>query len=294
MSAPSAFLEVSQTRLSDRGSLLLRDINIMTEGLAGKADYLKDLRKQFLKHRLEDMQQIREARQQLWSSWDERVRRLEDWMRETADASRASATLVAWKRGALGFERIQGLNDKFTAAAARRAELVDKLFQSVFVQIRQWDERLKTQEADLRAFLERQAAKTTELMVSKARKQPYLDFAYHEREMEGKLSTEMKFLRTSVNRMMDRITKAQSWVGDRAAQAPGHFDDRKQDTMMSLARHRARFNELREKIMELALFFESGRQRLRWIYEQIQRMHVVSELNVDRRPLLYRLFGIED
>jgi hypothetical protein len=47
-------------------------------------------------------------------------------------------------------------------------------------------------------------------------------------------------------------------------------------------------------VLRHALDFEEGRRRLRWIYEQVQRMRVVQDSPAVRRPLLERFFRPEE
>lgn len=271
--------------------LLRRDAAIQLDGLSDKKQYLEALRGQFTQHRVEDIAQIKEARTPVWASWEERLRRLEEWLKEAAEIKRSSATLRSWKESAIGFERLKDITDNFSASLERRAKALEETISATMHRIQAWDGRLRAQEADLRSFLDRQAAKTTEIMVSKARKQPYLDFAFREREEEGQLSQRMKSIRSTANRMLDRLTKANAWVFAKAEQSPGYFESNKDEFMTGLAFQRTQFSELREKALTLALYFEEGRQRLRWIYEQIQRLRVVPDSPPVNKPLIERLFG---
>lgn len=158
----------------------------------------------------------------------------------------------------------------------------------------QWGDRLRLKEADLREFAERQAVKTTEVQVSKARKQPYLDFLFIEREEEGRMALEFKAIRASANRMLERLAHADQWAHQRAAADPAHFETQKVQLLETWRAFPPRFGELREAVLRYALDFEEGRRRLRWIYEQVQRMRVVQDVPGARRPLLERFFRPEE
>lgn len=293
MPNPSSYLEATQKRFQDRAALIRQDIDFMLEGLSSKKQFLTDLRRQTLRHRQEDVAQLTEARRQVWASWEERLKRVEEWMLVAADLKRTSSSFVAWRESARGFERLQSIADRYKAGLERRAqELADDLL-IVTQTMNAWDSRLRTQEADIRTFLDRQSIKTTEIMVSKARKQPYLDFVYGEREEEGRLALKMKTLRTTVNKTLERLSRAQTWVTEHAAQNPEQFGSRKDAFLETLHPFHKCFTDLRESALEQALGFEGGRQRLRWIYEQVQRMRVVQETPAERTPLLERLFKRE-
>jgi hypothetical protein len=287
----NAFREATEARLHDKTSLISRDVELMLEGLKSKTAYLTDLREQTLRHRLEDLTQLTEARKLLWASWDERLKRIEEWMRDIAELKRESASLHAWRQSVQGFERLQEFTDRYAQSLERKAKRFGEDLLTLGVDRGSWDNRLRAQESELRGFIDRQAAKETEIMVSKARKQPYLDFIYHEREEEGRLALRLKSMRTSINHTLERITRAQAWVTEQARANPDVFEPRKDAFLQRVHPFQKQFSDIRERTLELALSFEGGRQRLRWIYEQVQRMRVVQEMPTVRTPLIERLFG---
>lgn len=294
MPNPSPYLADTLARWKDRNSLIRRDVEIMLEGLKVKGLLLDDLRQKVRKHRQEDIAQLEEARRESWTSWDERLKRLEKWMASGAKLKNAAANVVAWRQSALGFDRARELGLKYATSLERKAANIEKNLTELSERMKQWAERLRSKEADLREFAERHSLKTVEVLVSKARKQPYLDFVFSEREEEGRISMGFKDLRASANRALERITRADQWVADRAAANPSHFEERKSSLLGTWHPFHQRFSELREAVLQQALDFEEGRKRLRWIYEQVQRMRVVQESVPARRPLLERFFRPEE
>ncbi len=294
MPNPSPYLQASLSRWNDRAALVRRDVEIMLEGLKVKGLLLEDLRQKVRKHRQEDTTQLTEARREIWASWEERLKRPEEWMASAAGLAREAATLRAWRDSALGFDRAVHLSQKFAASLEQKAVKLEEKTMALAGQLLLWSDRLRLKESDLREFAERQAVKTTEIQVSKARKQPYLDFLFVERELEGRLALEFKAIRTSANRMLERLARADKWANDRAQANPAHFEARKVRLLESWRSYHARFGELREAVLRHALDFEEGRRRLRWIYEQVQRMRVVQDIPSARRPLLERFFRPEE
>lgn len=294
MPAPSSYFEATQKRFQDRGELLRRDIDIMLEGLRSKGQLLDELRARTLTHRQEDLAQLTEARRELWASWDERLKRIEEWMRASAILKQTSSQFKVWSQSARGFERLQDFADRYKTSLQARARGMQAELAAATEAVQSWEQRLCAQEAEIRGFLDRQAAKTQEIMVSRARKQPFLDFVYLERESEARLAAQMKTVRLSVNRTLERIARAQKWASDRASQNPREFAARQDAFQAQIMPLQRQFALLREKALELALTFEGGRQRLRWIYEQVQRMRVVAEAPAPKTPLLHRLFGSRD
>jgi len=268
----------------------------MLEGLKPKGLLLDDLRRRVRKHRQEDIAQLKEARREIWASWDERLKRLEQWMASGARLGNSTANLVAWRKSALGFDRARDLGQKYARAMEHKAAKIGKKLSNLSDRMKQWADRLRAMEVDLREFNQRHADSAKEVMVSRARKRPYLDFVFIEREVEGRLALDFKSLRATANRALERIARADQWVADRAAANPQHFEARKNSLLETWRPYHKRFTELREAVLHQALDFEEGRKRLRWIYDQVQRMRVVQESapSVRRRPLLERLFRPEE
>jgi chromosome segregation ATPase len=290
VSSPSSYLEASLSRLNDRVSLIRRDVELMLEGLHVKGRFLDELRENVRRHREEDFAQLREARRETWASWDERLKRVEEWMGAAAGLHRSATTLRAWRDSSLGFDRALTLSQKYAATLEQKAKKVEEKLVVLAERMHDWTKRLSAMEAELREFVERQAVKSTEILVSKARKRPYLEFVFNEREEEGRISLELKKLRTTANRVLERIARAEKWAAERAEANPDHFEARRTSLVESWRPFHGRFTSLREAALHQALDFEEGRRRLRWIYEQVQRMRVVEESVPQRRPLLQRLF----
>src|SRR5688500_7840921 len=115
----------------------------------------------------------------------------------------------------------------------------------------------------MRGFMERQAAKDSAFMVSKARRQPYLAFIYRERLDDGLIALRLKTLRSSINRSLERLARSQKWVSAQADANPEQFDTQHEIFVRRIRPFEKVFSEIRENVLELALSFEGGRQRLR-------------------------------
>jgi hypothetical protein len=268
-----------------------RDVDMLLESCHVKARLLTDLRQAIQHHRLDDVAQLREARRQVWPQWDERLKRVEEWMASAAGLAHSSANLRVWRDSAIGFNRMRRLSQKFGQLLEKRSARLDRKLLALSERMQAWSERLMVMESDIRGFMERQAAKDAEIVVSRARKQPYLDFVYREREEEGRLSSELKSIRFATNKTLERFASAEKWAADSAQAYPEQFEDGKEELSAFWRPFQKRFGELRELALHQALNFEEGRRRLRWVYEQVQHVRVVQNQNLlGQRPLWERLF----
>ncbi len=291
---PSPYLEPTLSRWKDRNALIRRDVAIMLEGLKPKGFLLDELRQRVRKHRLEDIAQLKEARRENWASWDERLKRLEEWMAAGAGIKNSTANLTAWRTSVLGFDRARDLSQKYAQALEYKAAKLGIKISELSERLNRWAGRLRAMEVDLREFAERHPDQSVEVLVSKARKKPYLDFVFAERDEEGRLAFDFKGLRATTNRALERMARADQWVTDRATASPEQFEARKNALLETWGPYHQRFSELRDAVLNQALDFEESRKRLRWIYDQVQRMRVVQDNIPVRRPLLERLFRPEE
>ena len=125
---------------------------------------------------------------------------------------------------------------------------------------------------------------------------PYLDFVYAEREEEGRLSREIKLLRLGTQNILARFARADRWASDKVRSNPAQFEVRKTQLLNMWRSFQTRSQALQNEMPIRETAFDEGRRRLRWIYESIQRMRVLDDVVVPpkRKPLLYRLFNIND
>ncbi len=267
---------------------------MLLEGLEGKATYLNGLREQIRKHRSEDFAQLSEAQQQAQFRWDERLRRLEEWMASGTSLGHASEKLSAWRTSVIWFDHALEIGNRFAAALDAKAARYEKQLTELTQQVQQWLDRLILKEVELKEFIQRQATKGTEILISSARKRPYLDFVYVEREEEGRLARAFKTVRGAANHSLDRFARAEKWAAERVTVNPGYFEIQKNQVLDAWRQPQKRFQTIREGVLEQALSFEEGRRRLREIYEIVQRMRVVQETPPRPRPLLERLFNKQD
>jgi hypothetical protein len=287
---PRAYLEDSLVRWVDRGTLIRRDAQLMLEGLEGKGRLLEELRERIKEHRRDDISQLTNARRETQLQWDERLKRLEGWIASGAEVGQNSGRLHAWKNSALWFDHARKIGERYGLALEPKAARLEKQLLELAEKVRLWSDRLLLKEADVRGFVERETVKGMEVLISSARKRPYLDFVYAEREEEARLAGEFKRLRGAANHALERFTRADKWASQKVLANPAYFEIRKNQILDLWSPIQRRIQQIREGTLNQALAFEEGRRRLRWFYDAVQRMRVVHETAPRRKPLLERLF----
>jgi len=294
MSSASPFLKTSWTRCAERGVLVRQDIGMMLEGLRLKGSYLQGLRAKIEQHRRDDVDQLAMAQQDVWSRWDERLSRLEEWNASATILRQSSNGLRTWRDNAVWFDDAQAFGQRFAAVLLRKIERLEKKSVDAADRMTQWTARLILKETELREYASRPSEKAAETMMPSARKRLYLDFLFSEREEEGRLALETKSIGAQTSRSLQRLSRVEAQVAKKADENPAHFEIRKNQVFEVWRPLKQRLMQISQRTVNLGLPFEEGRQRLRSIYETVQKVKVIETPPSRRKPLLYRLFNISD
>ena len=293
----SPYLETCVQRFADRQMLIRKDVDLLMDALRVKSRILEGLNKRVSDHRQEDATQFKSFQEESWSRWEERLKRLQNWQVQTAELGRISGRAEEIRKVLIFFDRAKQLSDRYASRLEVQADRLQKKLSILTTAVGAWTDRLALEEKELQDFVERQAKKGTEVLVSSARKRPHQEFVFTEREKEAELARIFKAIRVSSHHVLERSARLEKWANERALVQPAYFEiPRKQlvDVWQSIAR---RFCKIRDTTLEQALIFEEGRQRLRRLYDIVQKMRVVQETRPQpekkKKPLLQRLFHNE-
>jgi hypothetical protein len=262
------------------------------EGFQSKTRFIADFRQQVVRHRREDLDQLREARQEAARRWEERFGRFAEWSASAAAQRQVASGLLAWKEGAVWLDRAQGVGLRYAGHLERKAERLGSQALAAAARLRRWADRLILKEGELRDFLNRQTVQTAEILVSSARKRPYQDFLFLEREEEGKLTLELRAIGAASARALKSLSRSLEASAGKAGAGSAQFEISRNQILEAWRPVQQRFAKLYEENAAQGLLLDEGHARLRWMYETVQKMRVVEEAAPPSRPLLHRLFGI--
>lgn len=294
MSSPSPYLQESWVRWANRGTLTRRDIELLLGGFQAKSRVIEGLRQKIHEHRRDDLAQLTAAREEAYQRWDERLSRLREWGASADTLTRTSNRLASWKETAQWFDRAHAISRRFTGNLEQSIGKIEKRLLGLENRLQQWLGRLSLKEAELQEIVNRQTDQTTDLMVSKARKAPYLDFLFLEREEEGRISQEFRKISAEVRRALHRLSLPEAWIAQKTTNFQAYFEIRKNQIFEPWRPLQQKLDALSEETLHLGLAFEEGRKRLRRIYEMVQKMKIVESSFTAPRPLLHRLFNLKD
>lgn len=267
---------------------------MVLDGCYAKSRLLEGLREQISRHRREDLEQLTVDRQEAWARWDERLARLGDWTGAAEVLKQTSQTLLAWRDSARWFDRAQIVGRRYSARLELKTARLETQLLETISRLKRWQDRLLAKEIELREFIERQAVKTAEIVVSSARKRPHLDFVFNEREEEGRLAIGLRDIRREASRALARLSAGERWAGKKADANPAYFEIPKRQILEAWSQVQERLAGISEASVNQGLAFEEGRQRLRWVYETVQRMRALPDAPAAPRPFLHRLFNFQD
>ncbi len=152
-----------------------------------------------------------------------------------------------------------------------------------------WQETLEAKEKELQLLKEKDESKETPLLVSRARKQPELDFVDAQTAAEKEIGEQVRLARQKLHHAMDRLYKASNALEHHAATHPGLYDAHKNQLLDVLLEPRARLLELRETILSNALVFETCRRKLRWIQTTVRSIRCLEDVYKSPQPLWKKL-----
>jgi hypothetical protein len=291
---PSPYLAAAQSRWADRGALVLQDVDILLEGLRLKGHLLDGLREKIQEHRRQDAEQLETAREEDWSRWKDRILRIEEWRASAAPLKQSSDILLAWKTNGRLFERADGISLRLHPVLTRRIDRLEGRLTDAAERTRQWSDRILVKELELREFMERKTDSFPEILVPAYFKRSFLDFLFAEREEEGQLAVELKNIGAETGRALMRLSRTAEKLSKRAEIHPAYFEIRKSQILETWRPAQQQLMQISQQTLSHGLVLEESRQRLRGIYEVVQRMKMVEVPPPRRWPLLHRLFNIRE
>ena len=279
MPTPSLPLQSTLARWSDLDHIARRDLEIAVESLSSKARRLEELRRLFSRHRAEDMTQLSSARQDAWSRWDERLKRLREWTAQGEHMAEASRRLSEWRASARWFERAQAMARRYAERLDPKAGALEKRQKQLAEKLQDWSARLSAKEWSLNDLCPPVADPSAEAgrPLTLSQKRAYLDGLYAERDYEGTLILEMRAFRSAVQRLSRPFARIEAWAGQIAEQDPTHFEIPRSHVWAESRFLRGRLTAMEESQLQLEAAFEENRQKLRSIYAKAQRLPAVEE-----------------
>jgi len=284
----SPFLNTALTRWASERVGVRKEAGAATDGLKPWDQILDDQRRILIHGRqtiLQDLEAFGRAGQ---SRWAERLRRVDEWKETVAGYQAQADHAAALCEGVHWFEAAERLSSVFCERAKRRAGRLEISRGPFHAAILEWESRLNEKEAELKSAPGKSAASQKPLLVSRARKQPEVDFVKEQDLQEPLWESELRGLRRSVNHWLGRIYLIARRIESNAAAHPALFEPAKNQLQADLQEPQKLFFALRERVLDDALHYEACRHRLRSIRQRVQAMRCVEDVYSSPEPFWKR------
>ena len=286
----SSHLDTLLTRWITRGSDLRKEITFQKElmdplALAANGNRLA-MRERFRRdaRRLEQLSQDAQAR------WDERLHRIEEWGNSVVDIRDHEGQLHGIVASMLWLEKAAGHQDAFLRRLNQRADRLLQGQKALHEKLDAWFTLLQEREQILQELKHREANSKEPLYVSRARKQPEIDFVNEQRAVNETLGKDMQQLRSTLTTTLGRLQKAYSNLEERTSKYQLLYEVRKQEMVTGLKSVEPVLLDRRYQILSDALVYEACRSSLRRIHDIVRGLRCIEDLSQTPRTGWKKLF----
>jgi hypothetical protein len=277
-------------RWTGRGQNLRKDMEFQKDLLTAVALATHGNRLAMRERRRRDLRQLGELIEDKQRRWDERLERIQGWKQAIArlqtDDNRLQQLIEssAWLQKARRYQRdfIARLERRGGAIAAAQAEQHPRLIA--------WAEQLAARANDLRERIENREEPARPLYVTRARKQPEIEFLQDQYMQELTMGEELNGRRHQLQRLIGRLHKAAAAIERRASGQEILYEVHKQELLEGLRELHLKLQVVREVLLEDALIFEAGRHWLRQLRRKATGLRLIEELP-QRKPFWRKIFS---
>ncbi len=278
MPAASPFLEDSLVRWGARGAALQKEIAFQKELLQPLTLAVHGNRIALRERRRHDLRDLERTFHDMQARWTERLDRIQGWKSAVGSLQQEETRLRKLIGSSVWLEKARSLQDRFFARFIRRAERLDEQQQAFQATLEAWQAVLEERATALEDLAQKQESTLQQIYVSRARKQPEMDFLREQETMDAALGEGLKQMRSSLRMYIDRLTKAFSVVEDQASGAEIFYELHKQEVLSGLKSTSVALEERRQRILADALLYESCRHLLKRLREFIQGLQCIEDI----------------
>ena len=279
----SPALDDQLTRWTTRGSDLRKELAFQKDLLEPLALAAHGNRLALRERRRRDLRDLEQIFQESQSRWDERLNRIMGWKRATHDLQSEEARLQSLINASVWLQKARAHQDTFLRHYERRAERLGEQQQALHHALEAWQAALEERAASLDGLAQKQEKSEQPLYVSRARKQPEIDFVREQEVIDEALTQGVQQMRRSLRTALDRLSKAFSAVDRRASGAEIFYEVHKQEILSGLKSSQQTLEKHRESILSDALIYQACRHRLRRLRAIVSGLRCVEDIPRPRR-----------
>lgn len=278
VSAASPFLEDALVRWELRGTSLQKEIRFQKELLQPLTLAVHGNRLALRERRRGDLREMIRNFEETQARWNERLERIQGWKTSVTQLQQEEQHLRGLIGSSVWLEKVRRLQDRFLSRFVQRAERLDEQQQAFQSTLDAWRAVLEERATTLEDLAQKQELSLQQIYVSRARKQPELDFIREQDAMDEALGSGLKLMRSSLRMHMDRLQKAFGVVEQQASGSEIFYELHKQEVLSGLKSTYQALEERRQRILEDALLYESCRHLLKRLKEFIRGLQCLEDI----------------
>jgi hypothetical protein len=228
--------------------------------------------------RRRDLRRLEDTQTESYARWDERLNRVEEWKQKTAQLKEEDERLRRLVQGSAWLEKARRHQDAFSHRIEHRAVLLQADQQALHTQLDAWLMLLQTQETTLQELRQKAEQSEHPFYVSRARKEPEVDFVAAQPATRDSLGQELLTLRRSLNILNSRVHRALQTIEQRTSGVEILYEVHKQELQSELKRLEKLLATRREEILSDALIYESCRHLLRRLEETAYGLQCIEDI----------------
>jgi len=210
--------------------------------------------------------------------WMERLGRIEEWRGTLMQLQNRFGGIEGIVSGIQWFDRAQDVGKRMAAHLGDRIVPYENTHTQLHEQLEQWLSALTAKEIDLKDVKQKAEDRTEPLLVSRARKQPELDFLAENLAKDADLGLQLHRLRRTVALSLGRLYRVSHLLERHARVNEGLFEIRRKQITEDLKNSQNQYFGLREKVLADALLYESCRRKLRWLKEAVNALRCIEDV----------------
>jgi chromosome segregation ATPase len=227
--------------------------------------------------RRRDLRQLEDFRRNADTRWEERLDRIEAWRQSVGELQSEHAIIQRLLRSTQWLVKARGKQDTFQHYFTRRADILQVTQQALHEKLAIWEGMLQEKQRVFEELRAKEESANRPLYVSRARKQPEIEFIQEHQSFSEDMGRCIQQLRDSLQRARGRIQKATRIVESQASGSEILYEVNKQEILAMLQNAEKTLQGQREAILSDALTFEGCRHKLKKLHGQIYGLRSLEE-----------------
>lgn len=274
----SPFLHAVLTQWTERRQQCDRDQENLNDRMTLALRELDDRRNEIWDHRRQWWQASEQNDPASDGRWTERLRKIQEWQDVLSRLRTRHGEIGGTLSSIRWFDRAQELGKRLATHLDARIGRLENAHIELHEQFEPWLSALATKETELNDLKKKAENHSAPFLVSRARKQPELDYLADNLSKEADLGSQLQTLRRAAALSLGRLYRASRQLEIRARENEGLFETRRKQIVEDLKDTQSRYFDLREKILGDALLYESCRRKLRGVKETVNDLRCIEDV----------------